>query len=75
MLRSTIYDVLDIIKSLQSLKKYFLNRFDYPVIVLIEKSLNTEFKDKIVRESEVDVQFALIEFRIPDKFLDKKILK
>lgn len=63
--RSTQQDAADLSRSLKLLKKNFLNRFRYPVVVFIEPSFKGEWKNEVLRNSGVDCRFETIEFSVP----------
>lgn len=68
LLRSTQSDVDDIIKSLVSMYKYFLIKYHYPVILIVESNFTDEYKSQIINSipKEIDLQFCTITFSIPD---------
>jgi len=68
LLRSTQSDVNDIIKSLDSLYKYFLNKYRYPVIIIIESDFTDSYKSQIKNSVnlDIDLQFSNISFNIPE---------
>jgi hypothetical protein len=69
LLRSTPSDVRDIIKSLNSLQLYFLHKYKYPVIIIIENDFDQEFIKQIKRATAVEqLHFHTIVFNIPQKF-------
>ncbi len=71
--RSAEQDVRDLCRSLKLLKKNFLNKFPYPVIVFVEKDFKEEWKRVILKESRVPARFETVDFRVPD-FLDPRTI-
>ena len=67
--RSSEEDVRDLCRSLTLLKKNFLRRFPYPVVVFVETSFRETWKKELREGSKVNCRFETIEFCLPD-FLD-----
>lgn len=63
--RSAEADVKDLTKSLALLKKNFLKKFSYPVIVFVEDSFSEDWKKQVRSESGVDCRFETVHFEIP----------
>src|SRR3989344_3280370 len=64
--RSAEADVRDLCRSLTLLKKNFLNRFPYPVVVFVEPSFRETWKEEVKKKSGVACRFETVEFRIPN---------
>jgi hypothetical protein len=73
LLRSTKSDVIDIIKSLNSLYYYFLNDYNYPVIIFVEENFTEQFKNTIINNIKFQVNFELIKFKKYEELNDKRI--
>ena len=71
--RSAEQDVSDLTRSLACLKKNFLKKFPYPVIVFVERDFKDEWKKQIVKKSGVAPRFETVDFRVPD-FLDPQTI-
>ena len=67
LLRSTQSDVNDIINSLNSMYEYFLNKYKYPVIIMVEQDFTDSYKSQIKNNvnPDIDLKFSLISFQIP----------
>lgn len=67
LVRSTLVDVRDVVNSLKSMYAYFLNRFQYPVILLIEQSFKEEWRTFIQNnvDSRIILSFEHIQFPTP----------
>jgi len=70
LVRSLKKDVKNLIKSLGLLKAHFLDKYPYPVIVFIEDSFKEEWKEQVVSETNIVIQFEQVKFEIP-YFLNK----
>ena len=66
LVRSTQVDVIDLIRSLISLKKFFLNKYPYPVILLVEPTFKEEWRCQVAQElrDSINFTFADIIFNI-----------
>jgi len=69
--RSTEQDVTELIGSLSSLKKHFLDRFPYPVIAYVEESFRPEWKHRVILKTGITPKFERVHFEIPE-FLNPK---
>ncbi len=63
--RSSQADVADLIKSLKLLRKNFLKRFSYPVIVFVEESFTSEWKKLIQKDAGIRCRFETVRFEVP----------
>ena len=70
--RSAEADVADLEKSLKLLRKNFLRRFSYPVIVFIEESFKPEWKQRLLETTRVKCRFETIRFEIPSFLAGEK---
>jgi mannosyltransferase len=73
LLRSTEIDVINIIRSLNSLYENFLINYNYPVLIFVEKNFTQEFKNEICNNIKFEITFQDINFKSYSELNDKRI--
>jgi hypothetical protein len=75
LLRSTNSDVNDIINSLNTLFEYFIQYYNYPVIIFVEEDFLESYKNKINENINFTVSYELIKFKTHEEINDERVEK